>query len=157
MQGGFESGRIAGAADQRHAVVVARFNSDITFAMRDGALAEFRKAGVPDSAVQVVEVPGAFELGFTARLLAASGRFSAVTCLGCVIRGDTDHYDFVAGQAAELIGRAGFETGVPVIFGVLTTHTHKQAEERAFRDNKGGEAALTAMEMAGIVAAEGKK
>lgn len=157
MQGGFESGSIAGAASQRHAIVVARFNADITYAMRDGAVAEFRKAGIPESAVEIVEVPGAFELGFTARILALTGRFSAVTCLGCVIRGDTDHYDFVAGQAAELIGRAGFETGIPVIFGVLTTHTHKQAEERAFRDNKGGEAALSAMEMAGIVAREGKK
>lgn len=155
MQGGFESLAID-AKSQRHALVVARFNSDITYAMRDGAVAAFREAGVPDSAVEVFEVPGAFELGFTAKVLAETRRFSAVTCIGCVIRGDTDHYDFVAGQAALLVGRAGFETGVPVIFGVLTTHTHKQAEERAFRDNKGAEAAQSAMEMAALVARAGR-
>jgi 6,7-dimethyl-8-ribityllumazine synthase len=157
MQGRFEPRAIEGAEKQRHAVVVARFNSDITYAMRDGAVAELRRAGVADSSIEVIEVPGAFELGFTARVLALTGRYSAITCIGCVIRGDTDHYDFVAGQAAELIGRSGFETGIPVIFGVLTTHTHKQAEERAFRDNKGGEAASCAMEMASIVARAGSK
>lgn len=156
MRTNFEPREIEGAASQRHALVVARFNSDITYAMRDGALAVFRAAGLPESSIEVYEVPGAFELGFTARILALTGRYSAITCLGCVIRGDTDHYDFVAGQAAELIGRAGFDTGVPVIFGVLTTHTHKQAEERAFRDNKGGEAAQSAMEMAAIVARAGR-
>lgn len=137
---------------QRHAVVVAKWNEFITFRLRDGAVAALARHGVKQADVTLVHVPGAFEVGTVARELARTGRFDAITCIGAVIRGATDHYDYVAGQAARLISQAAFDTGVPVIFGVLTTDTIEQAIERAGTKagNKGYEAALTAIEMADL-------
>jgi 6,7-dimethyl-8-ribityllumazine synthase len=141
-------GGVSGAG-QRHAVVVSKWNEFITFRLRDGAVAALQRHGVSAENITVVYVPGAFELGSTARELADTGRFDAVICIGCVIRGATDHYDYVAGQAARLVSQAAYDSGKPVIFGVLTTDTIEQAIERAGTKagNKGYEAALTAIEM----------
>jgi 6,7-dimethyl-8-ribityllumazine synthase len=134
---------------QRHALVVSKWNEFITFRLRDGALAALQRHGVSLENITVVYVPGAFELGSTARRLADTGKFDAVICIGCVIRGATDHYEYVAGQAARLISQAAYDSGRPVIFGVLTTDTIEQAIERAGTKagNKGYEAALAAIEM----------
>ncbi|MBL8018436.1 MAG: 6,7-dimethyl-8-ribityllumazine synthase [Leptospirales bacterium] len=138
---------------QRHAIVLTRWNAKIVEALKEGALAELGRFGVSEKDVEVFYVPGAFELGSTAKAIALTGRFSSVICLGCVIRGDTDHYQFVAGEAARGISQASLDTGVPVIFGVLTTNTERQAEDRAGpTGNKGAEAAQTAIEMAGLMA-----
>ncbi len=137
---------------QKHAVVVARFNDFITERLLQGALDTFRRHGVDESSVTVVWVPGAFEIGGTAKKLAKSGKFDAITCLGAVIRGATSHYDFVAGQTASAVTRASLDTDIPVIFGVLTTDTIEQAIERAGTKagNKGSEAAVTSIEMASL-------
>ena len=141
----------------RFAIVVARFNQTITDRLLAGARAALAKAGAHD--VQVFTVPGAFELPFAAKKLIASGgehgTFHAIIALGAVIRGDTPHFDYVAGEAARGIQRVGLETGVPVVFGVLTTDNFEQAEARAggasasdSENNKGFDAAMTAIEMA---------
>ena len=137
---------------QKHAIIVARFNDFITERLSAGALAALKKHGVRDEDITVVHVPGAFEIGPIARQLAASGRFDAVCCLGAVIRGATGHYEHVAGQAARLIAQAAYDSGVPVIFGVLTTDTIEQAIERAGTKagNKGYESAVAAVEMASL-------
>ncbi len=139
-------------AGQRHGILVARFNEFITSRLLDGALGMLHRSGVRDEDITVVEVPGAFELGPTARRLAASGRVDAVIVLGCVIRGATAHFDYVAGQAARLTAQAAYDTGVPVIFGVLTTDTIEQAIERAGTKagNKGADAASAAVEMVSL-------
>jgi 6,7-dimethyl-8-ribityllumazine synthase len=137
---------------QRHAVIVTQWNDFITNRLLEGALGAFEDHGVAPEDVQVVRVPGAYEIGPAAKKLAASGRFSAVTCLGCVIRGATAHFDHVAGQAARLIAQAAYDTGIPVIFGVLTTDTIEQAIERAGTKagNKGYESATAAIETANL-------
>ena len=143
------------AHGRRVALVAARFNADIVDAMVEGAQAAWlRQGGDPDSLL-LVRVPGAFELPLAARKLAASGRFDAVIALGCVIRGDTAHFDFVAGEAARGIADAARDTGVPVIFGVLTTENVEQAVERASpaRMDKGCEAMEAALEMALVLTA----
>ncbi len=138
---------------QRHCVVVTRWNDFIVSRLQEGALSALRRHGVNEDDVTLVVIPGAFEMGTVVRELARSGKYDAVTCLGAVIKGSTDHYDFVAGEAAGQISRAGYETGVPVIFGVLTTDTIEQAIERAGTKagNKGFEAAATAVEMASLM------
>jgi 6,7-dimethyl-8-ribityllumazine synthase len=138
------------ARGRRVAVAAARFNADIVNAMVDGATAAWARQGGDADALLLVRTPGAFELPLVARKLAASGRFDAVIALGCVIRGDTAHFDFVAGEAARGIADAARDTGVPVIFGVLTTENVEQALERASVDrmDKGGEAMDAALEMA---------
>ena len=115
----------------RIALVVARFNDFVTNRLRDGALEALRDRGAADPDITVVTVPGAFEVPTAARALAESGTVDAVVCLGCVIRGETSHYDFVAGQAAEGIMRVGLDTGRPVIFSVLTTENEDQALARS--------------------------
>ncbi|MEY2472154.1 MAG: 6,7-dimethyl-8-ribityllumazine synthase [Actinomycetota bacterium] len=132
-------------AGSRIGVAVARFNEDITQQLLDGALAALQDR-VEES--RVVWVPGAFELPLAAQHLLAAG-CDAVVALGCVIRGDTGHYDFVAGEAASGLQRVQLDSGKPVVFGVLTTENHEQAVERAAVDrmNKGGEAVDTAIEM----------
>ena len=115
----------------RVAVVVARFNDFITSRLLDGATAALSQYGVVDEDITVVSVPGSFELPFVAKRLVTSNRHDAVVCLGAVIRGETDHYEHVAGEAAKGIGAAGVSSGVPVIFGVLTTDTVEQAINRA--------------------------
>jgi 6,7-dimethyl-8-ribityllumazine synthase len=133
----------------RFGLVAARFNSLVVDQLVAGALDALRRHGVADDAIDVVRVPGSFEIPLIAQTLAASGRYAAVVCLGAVIKGDTDHYDHVAGQAAAGVARAALETGVPVIFGVLTCDTLEQALDRAGgkAGNKGADAALAAVEM----------
>jgi 6,7-dimethyl-8-ribityllumazine synthase len=127
------------------AIVVSRFNAEISNRLLDSALAELDAAGVAQQAVLVMPVPGAFELPIAAMALAKTRRYSCVIALGCVIRGETPHFDFVASEAASGLQLAGIETGVPVSFGLLTTDTEEQAEARV---GKGAEAARTALEMA---------
>lgn len=137
-------------AGLRVGVVVSRFNEEVTEALRRGALTALAEAGVADGDVTVVSVPGAFELAGVARALAASGTVDSIVCLGAVVRGDTEHFTFVAAAAQEGILRAQLDTGIPVTFGVLTTETMAQATDRAGGQsgNKGYEAALDAVEMA---------
>jgi len=137
----------------RFALVAARFNSAIVDPLVAGALDALKRHGVADDAVDVVRVPGSFEIPLVAQRVAESRRYAAVICLGAVIRGDTDHYDHVAGQAAAGVARAALDTGVPVVFGVLTCDTLEQAVNRAGAKagNKGYEAALTAIEMVNLL------
>jgi 6,7-dimethyl-8-ribityllumazine synthase len=141
------------ARGRRFAIVAARFNEVVTGKLVEGATACLRAHGIEDDDVVLAWVPGAFEIPLVARRLAASGAFDAVICLGAVIRGETGHYDHVAGQAAEGIRRAAEDTGVPVIFGVLTTETFEQATDRAGgkHGNKGWEAAMAAIETASVL------
>ena len=127
------------------AIVVGRFNGEITNRLLDSALAELDEAGVARDAVLVMPVPGAFELPIAAMALAKTRRYSCVIALGCVIRGETPHFDFVASEAASGLQLAGIETGVPVSFGLLTCDTVEQAEARI---DRGATAARTALEMA---------
>jgi 6,7-dimethyl-8-ribityllumazine synthase len=131
------------------AIVVSRFNGEITNRMLASALQELEAAGVDREAVTVVPVPGAFELPLGAMALAKTRRYSCVVTLGCVIRGDTPHFEYVAGEAASGVQLAGIETGVPVAFGVLTLESVEQAEPRI---DKGAEAVRTALEMADVFA-----
>jgi 6,7-dimethyl-8-ribityllumazine synthase len=133
----------------RIAVACALFNGGITMRLLDGALDALAEAGTDRHDVTVAWAPGAFELPLVARAFAHAGKADAVLCLGAVVRGDTGHYDFVAGQCAAGIQLVQLSTGVPVIFGVLTTDTLDQALERSEPDhtNKGREAALTGIEM----------
>ena len=133
----------------RFAIVAARFNTAVTSALLEGAVATLAEHGVPDDHVSVVQVPGAFEIPITAKRLAASGRYEAIIALGAVVRGGTPHFEYVAGECARGIGRVAIEENVPVIFGVLTTDTDEQARDRAGgkEGNKGCEAAIAGLEM----------
>ncbi|MFN8523131.1 MAG: 6,7-dimethyl-8-ribityllumazine synthase [Chloroflexota bacterium] len=141
------------APDGRYAIVAARFNSAITELLVAGARETLRRSGVADASVDVAWVPGSFEIPLVARHLAGTGRYSAVICLGAVIRGETDHYDHVTSAATSGIARVSLDTGVPCIFGVLTTDTVEQAMNRAGikAGNKGSEAAMAAMEMVSLL------
>jgi 6,7-dimethyl-8-ribityllumazine synthase len=130
-------------------IVAARFNGDVTNRLLESALAELERAGVPNELVTVMAVPGAFELPLGAMALAKTRRYSAIVALGCVIRGETAHFEYVAGEAASGLQLAALETGVPVAFGVLTVETLEQAMARA---DKGAEAVRTALEMADLFA-----
>lgn len=130
-------------------VVVARFNGDVTTRLLESALAELEACGVAHDAITVMPVPGAFELPLAAMALAKTRRFACVVALGCVIRGDTPHFDYVSGEAASGLQLAAIETGVPVAFGVLTLDRADQAESRV---GKGAEAVRTALEMADVFA-----
>ena len=136
----------------RFALVAARFNSAVVDGLVSGALDGLKRHGVADDAIDVVRVPGSYEIPLVAQRLAGSGRYAAVICLGAVIRGETDHYDYVAGEAAGGVARAALATGVPVIFGILTCDTLEQALDRAGAKggNKGFDAALTAVEMVNL-------
>ena len=142
------------ARDRRVAIVAARFNDFVVASLLKGARAAWHERGGAAQDLTVVRVPGAFELPVVARRLASSGRYDAVVALGCVIRGDTPHFDYIAGEAARGLQLAGLETGVPVIFGVLTVESLEQALERAATTagNKGGEAMESALEMAAVMA-----
>jgi 6,7-dimethyl-8-ribityllumazine synthase len=135
------------------AVVVSRFNEFITSRLLGGAVDALKRHGCADKNITCVHVPGAFELPLIARRLAASGRFDAVICLGCVIRGQTPHFEYVAGEAAKGIAQVGLATGVPTTFGVITADTLEQAVERAGSKagNKGAEAALSAIELVNLL------
>ena len=140
------------ASGYRFAIVVSRFNEAVTERLCDGARAALSAAGAPSDAVEVFEVPGAFELPQAARCAAEGGQYDAVVCLGCVIRGETPHFEYISTAVAHGIQEASGETGVPMAFGVLTTDTLAQAEARAVEgpDNKGYEAAVAAIEMAAL-------
>jgi 6,7-dimethyl-8-ribityllumazine synthase len=144
--------RVEGALDGEPrgvAVVVARFNGEVTSRLLEAALGELEAHGVAQDAITVVPVPGAFELPLAAMAFAKTRRFSCVVALGCVIRGETPHFDYVAGEAASGLQLAALETGVPVSFGVLTCDTAEQAEARI---DKGAEAVRSALEMADLFA-----
>jgi 6,7-dimethyl-8-ribityllumazine synthase len=141
------------ATGMRFGVIVARFNRDITEKLLEGAEAMLRKHDAAD--VTVAWVPGSYELSLVAKRLASSGAVDAVVCLGAVIRGETAHFEYVAGEAAAGITRAALDTGVPVIFGVLTVDNREQALDRlgGKEGHKGEEAALTAIEMVSLLRA----
>lgn len=147
---------IRGAFDargRRFAVAAASFNEVVVGKLVDGALACFRAHGIAEDDLLVAWVPGAFELPLLAERLAESGLYDAVVCLGAVVRGETPHFDYVAGEAARGIREASVRTGVPVLFGVLTTDTLAQALDRAGgkHGNKGWDAAMAAMQTASVL------
>ncbi len=147
------------AHGRKFALVVSRFNSFITERLLEGALLALRQSGARRENLRVVRVPGAFEIPSMARTLAASGEYDAIVCLGCLLRGDTLHYDVIANEVTRGIGQSAQETGVPHGFGVLTCDTLEQAIDRAGlkAGNKGAEAAFAAIEMANLTAAAGTK
>jgi len=134
----------------KFAVIVSKYNSLVTDRLQAAALAALSAAHVPAADITLVRVPGAFEIPAAARQAAASGRFHAIVCLGCVIRGATPHFDYIASAVAHGLMSAAADTGVPMAFGVLTTNTVEEALERSSdgASNKGWEAATTAVEMA---------
>ena len=142
---------------KRFAIVAARFNQSVVDPMLESALATLKRHGVQDADIEVLRAPGAFELPLLAKSLTAGEDYvpHAVIALGAVIRGETPHFDFVAGECAAGLRRVALETGVPMIFGVLTTNTDEQALARAHpqRGDKGGDAALAALEMAAALEA----
>jgi 6,7-dimethyl-8-ribityllumazine synthase len=137
----------------RFAIVVSRFNSFITDRLLAGALDALKRCGADLKQVDVVRIPGAWEFPITVRAIAGQKKHDAVICLGAVIKGDTPHFDYVAGEAAKGIAAAAVETGIPMAFGVLTTNTVEQAVDRAGAKsgNKGFDAAMTAIEMASLL------
>jgi 6,7-dimethyl-8-ribityllumazine synthase len=141
------------AAGLRFAIVVSRFNSFITERLLAGATDALRRTGAAEDMIDVVKVPGSWEVPLVAAELARQHRYDAVICLSCVIRGETPHFDYVAAEAAKGVAHAAAETGVPVAFGVLTTNTLEQAIDRAGTKggNKGFDAAMTAIEMANLM------
>lgn len=141
------------AGDARFALVVSRFNEFITEALLEGALDALQRHGADMDRVTVARCPGALEVPLVAKKMAASGDYDAVICLGAVIRGATSHYDLVTAGAESGTARAALETGVPVIFGIITTDTIEQAIERAGTKagNKGADAAVAALEMANLL------
>lgn len=142
-------GRLVPPSEKKIGIAVSRFNELVTEPLLQGALGALERHGGSLDQVEVVRVPGAFELPVVAKALAETDRFSAIICLGCVIRGATSHYDYVCGQAASGIQSVALQSGLPVIFGVLTTDTLEQALERAGSKggNKGAEAMAAALEM----------
>lgn len=141
------------SGDEHYAIVVARFNDLVTKRLLDGALDAFRRHGTKPEHLTVVWVPGSFELPLVADRLAKSRKYSAICCLGAVIQGETSHHEYINHQMAAGIMRAGLESGVPVLFGVLTCSSMEQALDRAGgkAGNKGSEAALAAIEMVNVL------
>jgi 6,7-dimethyl-8-ribityllumazine synthase len=141
------------AQGRRVAIVAARFNEFIVTSLLKGAQEAWKRYGGSDNDLLVARVPGAFELPVAARKLASGGKFDAVVALGCVIRGDTPHFEYVAGECARGLQQVSVQSGVPVIFGVLTVENVEQALERAATTsgNKGGEAMQAALEMANLL------
>ncbi|GAB4490820.1 MAG: 6,7-dimethyl-8-ribityllumazine synthase [Thermodesulfovibrionales bacterium] len=137
----------------KFAIVVSRFNDFITAKLQDGAVDALVRHGARDEDIDVIKVPGAFEIPLAAKKAAAKGSYSAVICLGTVIRGATPHFDYVAAEVSKGVAAASMETGVPIAFGVLTTDSIEQAVERAGTKsgNKGFDAAVTAIEMAQVM------
>jgi 6,7-dimethyl-8-ribityllumazine synthase len=142
----------------RVAIVVSRFNDFVTERLLEGAQAALRDAGLADSQVDVLRVPGAFEIPMAAQRVAETGKVAAVVCLGCLIRGATPHFEYIASACAHGITAASASTGVPMSFGVLTTNSVEEALERAVEGpgNKGREAADAAVEMARLFATIGE-
>ena len=136
----------------RFAIVVARWNDFLTSKLLEGALDGLERLGASEEAVEIFKVPGSFELPLTTQKVASSGNFDAVICIGVVIRGETPHFDYVAGEAAKGVANAGMQTGVPVLFGIVTADTLEQAINRAGvkAGNKGFEAAMSAVELVNL-------
>ena len=134
-------------------IIVSRFNDFITSKLLDGALDALRRHGADEKDIEVVKVPGSFEIPLVARKLAAKGIYSAVICLGTVIRGATPHFEYVSAEVSKGVASASMETGVPIAFGIITSDTIEQAVERAGTKsgNKGWDAAITAIEMAQLL------
>ena len=159
MTGSNSSNRLFDASACRVAIVAARFNAGLVDQLVEGATRAWAEHGGKPDELLVERTPGAFELPLAALKFAACGEYHAVIALGCVIRGDTPHFDYVAGECARGLMDAGLATGVPVIFGVLTTENQAQAEERADlrRMNKGGESMQAALEMIDLLAPFGAR
>jgi 6,7-dimethyl-8-ribityllumazine synthase len=141
------------ATGLRFGIVVAKFNKFVTSKLLNSCVEGLAKHGVKTDDIEVVRVPGAFEIPLVARTMARAKRFDAVICLGAVIRGDTPHFDYISAETSRGIGQAALDADVPIIFGVLTTHTVAQAIERSepAKYNRGGEAARSAIEMATLM------
>ena len=139
----------------KFAVLISRFNSFVTERLLDGALDALRRHGAADTDIEIIRTPGSWEMPLTAATVLRQKRHDAIICLGCVIRGETPHFDYVAGEAAKGLGQLSMSEGIPVSFGVLTTNTLEQAIDRAGAKsgNKGADAALAAIEMANLLAA----
>lgn len=137
----------------KFAIVVSRFNNLVTTRLLDGGLDALKRHDADDDAIDIAWVPGSFEIPLVAKRLAQTGNYNAVICLGCIIRGDTPHFEYVASEAAKGIAQTALETGVPIIFGIVTADTLEQALERAGAKagNRGFEAAMTAMEVANLL------
>jgi len=146
-------GRLTPPTERKIGIAVSRFNELVTERLLEGALWSFRRHGGDNSQIEIARVPGAFELPLAAQAMAQSGRFAAVICLGAVIRGATSHYDYVCSAATSGIQNVGLQSGLPVVFGVLTTDTLEQAFERAGSKagNKGAEAMEVALEMSDLL------
>jgi 6,7-dimethyl-8-ribityllumazine synthase len=147
------------ARDLRFAILAARFNEFIVDQLVSGAIGSLKRHGATDKQIEIIRVPGAFDMPVVARKLALSKHYDAIIALGAVIKGSTSHFDFVAGECAGGLGRVATDTGIPVAFGVLTTDTIEQAIERAGTKagNKGADAALTAIELANVLRQIGSK
>jgi 6,7-dimethyl-8-ribityllumazine synthase len=141
------------ARDLRFAILASRFNEFVVDRLVQGALDQLRRQGVSDKQIDIVRVPGAFDMPVVARKLALSRRYDAIVALGAVIRGQTAHFDYVAGECASGLSRVGADTGIPVAFGVLTTETTEQAVDRAGgkAGNKGADAAAAAIELVNLL------
>src|SRR5215467_14081115 len=141
------------ASGLKFGIVVAKFNKFVTSKLLSSCVEGLTRHGVVAEDIEVVRVPGAFEIPLVARTLASTKRFDAVICLGAVIRGDTPHFDYISAETSRGIGQAALDADVPIIFGVLTTHTIAQAIERSepTKYNRGGEAAKSAIEMATVM------
>lgn len=148
-------GQLHQGNEGRYAILVGRFNSFVVEALLDGALDTLKRHGVDDSQVTIIRAPGAWELPVVAKKLAASGKYDAIIALGAVIRGGTPHFEFVAGECAKGLGVVSLDSGLPVIFGVLTTDSIEQSIERSGTKagNKGADAAITAIEMVNLLKA----
>ena len=142
------------AKGKRFGIVVARFNEFISSKLLDGALDALRRHDADDEKIEVVWVPGGFEIPYAARKMAQSGKYDAVICLGAIIKGETPHFDYISSEVAKGIAQTGMTTGVPTIFGVITTDNLEQAIDRAGTKagNKGADAAESAMEMVNLFA-----
>jgi 6,7-dimethyl-8-ribityllumazine synthase len=147
-------GELTAPAKARFAIVVSRFNEFVTRKLLDGAVDALTRHGVAESDIEAVWSPGSFEIPLLARKLAGSSRYAAVVCLGAVIRGGTDHHQYIASEVAKGVAQVTLATGVPCLFGVLTCDTIEQAVERAGTKagNKGADAAVAALEMANLLA-----
>ena len=143
------------AKGKKFAIVVSRFNDFVTSKLTEGAVDALLRSGADTKDIEIIKVPGAFEIPLIAKKAAERGRYNAVICLGAVIRGATPHFDYVSAEVSKGVAMVGMECGVPVIFGVITTDTIEQAIERAGMKsgNKGWSAALSAIEMANLIEA----
>ena len=141
------------AEGKKFALIMSRFNDFITQKLVDGAVDALRRSGARDEDIDIVKVPGAFEIPLLARQMAAKNRYDAIVCLGAVIRGATPHFDYVSAEVSKGIAMVGLEADIPVIFGIITTDTIEQAIERAGTKagNKGWNAAISAVEMANLM------